>query len=217
VINFLRARAAGVPAGQISPEVSTTAAPEVPDFAFEAGGALQTLKQALETGPVLLMELHHLTKHSSAKSRVYFVTYPSVPLLARHAREAFHFVSDREPGLCWIAKQRHRGIEPASVIQRSAHYQSHAREAFSFDHHHWAATGAEFAVQLASAIASIREGLELTLHGKVLVWHRHDLYECRPRLFLAVPALADRGYSGITWRRVPNIPAKTSSVHVGHQ
>jgi putative copper export protein/mono/diheme cytochrome c family protein len=55
VINFIRARAAGVLAGQIGPEVTTAAAPQVPDFAFEAGGVQETLSQALETGPVLLV------------------------------------------------------------------------------------------------------------------------------------------------------------------
>jgi putative copper resistance protein D len=55
VINFIRARAAGVLAETIGPEVTTTAAPTVPDFAFEAGGAQYTLRQILETGPVLLL------------------------------------------------------------------------------------------------------------------------------------------------------------------
>jgi putative copper resistance protein D len=56
VINFIRARAAGVLATRIGPEISTTAvAPEVPDFAVEAGGVQQTLREVLETGPVLLV------------------------------------------------------------------------------------------------------------------------------------------------------------------
>ena len=55
VINFIRARAAGALAGRVGPEVITTAAPEVPDFAFEAGGVQQTLRQTLEKGPVLLV------------------------------------------------------------------------------------------------------------------------------------------------------------------
>ena len=55
VINFIRARAAGVLALRIGPEVTAAAAPEVPDFAFEAGGTQQTLRQVLETGPVLLV------------------------------------------------------------------------------------------------------------------------------------------------------------------
>jgi putative copper export protein/mono/diheme cytochrome c family protein len=55
VINFIRARAAGALAAQIGPEVTTLAAPEVPDFAFEAGGVQQTLREVLETGPVLLV------------------------------------------------------------------------------------------------------------------------------------------------------------------
>jgi putative copper export protein/mono/diheme cytochrome c family protein len=54
-INFIRARAAGVLAGQIGPELTTSAAPEIPDFAFEAGGTQKTLRQALEHGPVLLV------------------------------------------------------------------------------------------------------------------------------------------------------------------
>jgi putative copper export protein/mono/diheme cytochrome c family protein len=56
VINFVRARAAGVLAMRIGPEISTAAAPlEVPDFAVEAGGVQQTLREALETGPMLLV------------------------------------------------------------------------------------------------------------------------------------------------------------------
>jgi putative copper resistance protein D len=55
VINFLRARAAGVLAGQIGPELTTGAAPEVPDFAFGAGRTQRTLRQTLENGPVLLV------------------------------------------------------------------------------------------------------------------------------------------------------------------
>jgi putative copper export protein/mono/diheme cytochrome c family protein len=54
-INFIRARAAGVLAREIGPQVTTSAAPQVPDFAFEAGGVQHTLRQTLETGPVLLV------------------------------------------------------------------------------------------------------------------------------------------------------------------
>jgi putative copper export protein/mono/diheme cytochrome c family protein len=55
VINFIRARAAGELAARIGPEVTTAATPEVPDFAFEAGGVQKTLRELLETGPVLLV------------------------------------------------------------------------------------------------------------------------------------------------------------------
>jgi hypothetical protein len=56
VINFIRARAAGALATRIGPEVITAAAAaELPDFAVEAGGVHQTLREVLETGPVLLM------------------------------------------------------------------------------------------------------------------------------------------------------------------
>jgi putative copper resistance protein D len=55
VINFVRARAAGVLAAEIGPAVTTAATAEVPDFAVEAGGVQQTLREALETGPVLLV------------------------------------------------------------------------------------------------------------------------------------------------------------------
>jgi putative copper resistance protein D len=55
VINFIRARAAGVLAGRIGPEVTTAAVPEVPDFAFEEDGAQKTLRQVLEKGPLLLV------------------------------------------------------------------------------------------------------------------------------------------------------------------
>ncbi|MBV8508356.1 MAG: copper homeostasis membrane protein CopD, partial [Alphaproteobacteria bacterium] len=55
VINFIRARAAGALAMRVGPEVTAAAAPEVPDFAFEAGRVQQTLSEVLETAPVLLV------------------------------------------------------------------------------------------------------------------------------------------------------------------
>ena len=55
MINFIRARAAGVLARKMGPEVTTATSPEVPDFAFEAGDRQRTLTQMLETGPVLLV------------------------------------------------------------------------------------------------------------------------------------------------------------------
>jgi len=54
-VNFIRARAAGVLTGEIGPEVTTSAAPQVPDFAFEAGGMQHTLGQTLEAGQALLV------------------------------------------------------------------------------------------------------------------------------------------------------------------
>ena len=54
VINFVRARAAGDWSQKLGPEVATTAAPAVPDFAFETQGRQQTLRRVLENGPVLL-------------------------------------------------------------------------------------------------------------------------------------------------------------------
>lgn len=55
VVNFIRARAAGVLAGRIGPDITTAAAPPVPDFAFEAAGTQKTLQQVLKTGPALLV------------------------------------------------------------------------------------------------------------------------------------------------------------------
>ncbi len=54
VINFVRARAAGVLSRQIGPKVSTAAAPAVPDFAFQAGGRQQTLNRILQHGPAVI-------------------------------------------------------------------------------------------------------------------------------------------------------------------
>jgi mono/diheme cytochrome c family protein len=55
VINFIRARAAGTLAQQIGPQITTAAAPQFPDFAFEAVGAQRMLAQTLNSGPVLLV------------------------------------------------------------------------------------------------------------------------------------------------------------------
>jgi putative copper resistance protein D len=54
IINFVRARAAGVMARTVGPDVSPASAPAMPDFAFEAGGRQQTLDRLLENGPVLI-------------------------------------------------------------------------------------------------------------------------------------------------------------------
>jgi hypothetical protein len=55
LINFLLARAAGVLTNDVGPQISTTAAPPLPDFAFERNGAQNTLSQTLKNGPVLLV------------------------------------------------------------------------------------------------------------------------------------------------------------------
>jgi len=54
VINFVRARAAGVLSRGVGPEISTAAAPAIPDFAFEAGGRQHTLDRVLQTGPAVV-------------------------------------------------------------------------------------------------------------------------------------------------------------------
>jgi len=55
VINFVRARAAGIQSRKTAPQVTAAAAYPVPDFAFEAKGIQSTLQQMLQTGPVLLV------------------------------------------------------------------------------------------------------------------------------------------------------------------
>jgi putative copper resistance protein D len=55
VIQFIRAHAAGVLARSVGPKVTSAAAPQVLDFAFEIHGAQDTLSQTLQDGPVLLI------------------------------------------------------------------------------------------------------------------------------------------------------------------
>ena len=55
VINFIRAHAAGVFAESVGAEVTSAAAPQVLDFAFETNGVQNTLSQTLQNGPVLLV------------------------------------------------------------------------------------------------------------------------------------------------------------------
>jgi putative copper resistance protein D len=54
LINFVRARAAGIQSDSTGSQVTTSAAPALPDFAFEQG-AQNTLSQTLKNGPVLLV------------------------------------------------------------------------------------------------------------------------------------------------------------------
>lgn len=55
VINFIRARAAGDLTRQVGGAIAEAAAYPVPDFAFERGGAQNTLRRTLLQGPVLLL------------------------------------------------------------------------------------------------------------------------------------------------------------------
>ncbi|HEY6327002.1 MAG TPA: copper homeostasis membrane protein CopD [Candidatus Cybelea sp.] len=55
LINFVLARAAGSLTNEVGSQISTTAAPPLPDFAFERNGAQTTLSQTLKQGPVLLV------------------------------------------------------------------------------------------------------------------------------------------------------------------
>ncbi|MBV9973699.1 MAG: cytochrome c, partial [Candidatus Eremiobacteraeota bacterium] len=55
LINAVLARAAGVLTNQLRSQISTAAAPPIPDFAFERNGAQNTLSQTLKGGPVLLV------------------------------------------------------------------------------------------------------------------------------------------------------------------
>jgi putative copper export protein/mono/diheme cytochrome c family protein len=55
LINFVLARTAGVLTAKTSSQVTTTAAPPLPDFAFEQNGAQNTLSQTLKSGPVLIV------------------------------------------------------------------------------------------------------------------------------------------------------------------
>ena len=55
LINFLLARTAGILTDATGSQVATTAAPPLPDFAFEQDGAQNTLSQTLKNGPVLLV------------------------------------------------------------------------------------------------------------------------------------------------------------------
>ena len=55
LINFVLARAAGDATGAAGSQVTTTAAPPLPDFAFEQNGTQNTLSQTLKAGPALLV------------------------------------------------------------------------------------------------------------------------------------------------------------------
>jgi putative copper export protein/mono/diheme cytochrome c family protein len=55
VINFIRARAAGILADKAGSQITTAAAPALPDFAFEQNGAQNTLSQMVKNRPALLV------------------------------------------------------------------------------------------------------------------------------------------------------------------
>lgn len=58
VINFIRARAAGILSRSVGSDISATAGPAVPDFAFETGEQQQVLSRMLQGGPALAGRRH---------------------------------------------------------------------------------------------------------------------------------------------------------------
>jgi copper resistance protein D len=54
LVNFVRARAAGMVSRAIGPDVSRGSAPPLPDLAFATDGRQQTLRRLLQDGPMLL-------------------------------------------------------------------------------------------------------------------------------------------------------------------
>jgi putative copper resistance protein D len=94
VINFIRARAAGVLARRMGPQITTAAAPQIPDFTFEAAGAQGTLSQTLNRGPVLLVLFAApapLARLAELAASQQVLTRAGLNLIAvaigRHARE----------------------------------------------------------------------------------------------------------------------------------
>jgi len=55
LINFVLARTAGLLMAKAGSQITSTAAPPLPDFAYEQNGAQNTLSQTLKSGPVLIV------------------------------------------------------------------------------------------------------------------------------------------------------------------
>lgn len=64
LINFVLARAAGALTNEMGSQITTAAAPPLPDFAFERNGAQNTLSQTLKKGPALLVLFATRTPHA---------------------------------------------------------------------------------------------------------------------------------------------------------
>ena len=118
LVNFVRARAAGMISRAIGPDVSRGSAPPLPDFAFITGGRQQTLRGLLQNGPVLLAlfggpappaRLASLasTQHQLRASRLGIVAIelgsvtteaePQAPLAAAGAEVSFTLALFRDP------------------------------------------------------------------------------------------------------------------------
>jgi putative copper export protein/mono/diheme cytochrome c family protein len=141
VINFIRARAAGVLAREMGPEVNTATSPEVPDFAFETGDRQSTLTQMLETGPVLLVlfeppapieRLQQLTtaqvSFSAVGLRVLAVGLATPPEGASERRAAPPCVVDvasQVISMLTLFRAGEDGRETELMLDREAHVRAH--------------------------------------------------------------------------------------------
>lgn len=155
LINFLLARAAGDLADQVGPQISTTAAPPVPDFAFERNGAQSTLSQTLKNGPVLLVlfaappplarleQLHGLEPRLAPGLQVVAValerTQANLPLIVR--------VSDDVRTTLSLFRSRTDGGETELMLDRGSDVRAR-----------WTASGA---FGLADAATLLRDAVRV--------------------------------------------------------
>lgn len=99
VIDFVRARAAGLLSRKLGPRLSTGIAPAVPDFAFEADGRQQTLDRLLKTEPALLVLLSgapspaRLTQLAAAREQLAAAGVPLVAVALAQSAAAGREVS----------------------------------------------------------------------------------------------------------------------------
>jgi putative copper resistance protein D len=145
VVNFIRARGAGIAARRIGPEVIAEGAPEFPDFAFFADGRQQTLGEVLKTGLVLLVPYE--PPGPSARLAALAQLRPGLNLVAVSLAE----VSAEVRAMLTLFREPDDGGETEFLLDRSGAVRARWHEAHLADAAALAAVASRIGDTLAAA------------------------------------------------------------------
>src|SRR6478735_5006361 len=144
----------------------------------------------------------------------------SPPLLSRQRRIALGVLSrpvDVDPGLCRLAPDLHRRIEPGGVLQGARFDEREVGHGLDVGHDRRTTFPAEPPHYRQSAFADIIEGLERpACDPEAVLWHGNDHRERRAALLLAMRTVADRRQQRLGVAGVPDAAAQTTTINLAH-
>src|SRR6478735_2105957 len=122
-----------------------------------------------------------------------------------------------DPGLCRLAPDLHRRIEPGGVLQGARFDEREVGHGLDVGHDRRTTFPAEPPHYRQSAFADIIEGLERpACDPEAVLWHGNDHRERRAALLLAMRTVADRRQQRLGVAGVPDAAAQTTTINLAH-